>query len=135
MRFVDTSYWVAFHRSRERHHDEARDLWLADTGPVVTSNLVVGETWTFVNRRDGHQRATRFLDALDRSPRVTIGLVTEAIEEEAWTWLRRHDERAYSFVDGTSFALMRRNRINEALAFDGDFTAAGFVEARIGPTR
>jgi len=25
---------------------------------------------------------------------------------------------------------MRRERITEALAFDGDFTAAGFVEAR-----
>jgi predicted nucleic acid-binding protein len=45
-------------------------------------------------------------------------------------WLRRHDEREYSFVDATSFALMRSLRIREALAFDGDFTAAGFRELR-----
>ena len=51
-------------------------------------------------------------------------------EREAWDWLRRHDERVYSFVDATSFALMRRLRIAEALAFDGDFTAAGFLELR-----
>ena len=52
------------------------------------------------------------------------------LEEEAWTWLGRHDERPYSYVDATSFALMRKLRIGEALAFDGDFAAAGFVELR-----
>jgi predicted nucleic acid-binding protein len=36
--------------------------------------------------------------------------------------------RRYSFVDATSFALMRRRRLHEALTFDGDFAAAGFVE-------
>jgi predicted nucleic acid-binding protein len=39
---------------------------------------------------------------------------------------------AGSFVDATSFAVMRRRRIREALAFDGDFNAAGFVEVRAG---
>jgi predicted nucleic acid-binding protein len=33
-------------------------------------------------------------------------------------------------VDATSFASMRRRRLREALAFDGDFRAAGFVEVR-----
>jgi predicted nucleic acid-binding protein len=42
----------------------------------------------------------------------------------------RHDEREYSFVDATSFAVMRSLRIREALAFDGDFAAAAFVELR-----
>jgi predicted nucleic acid-binding protein len=40
------------------------------------------------------------------------------------------DEGGYSFVDATSFAAMRRFRIRETLAFDGDFVAAGFVEVR-----
>ncbi|HSH33844.1 MAG TPA: VapC toxin family PIN domain ribonuclease, partial [Actinomycetota bacterium] len=34
------------------------------------------------------------------------------------------------FVDATSFALMRALKIRRALAFDGDFTAAGFTELR-----
>jgi predicted nucleic acid-binding protein len=42
----------------------------------------------------------------------------------------RHDEREYSFVDATSFALMRSMRIKRVLAFDGDFAAAGFTELR-----
>jgi predicted nucleic acid-binding protein len=55
------------------------------------------------------------------------------VESEAWRWLRRHDERQYSFVDATSFVVMRRLRLKEALAFNGDFSAAGFIEVRPGP--
>ena len=61
---------------------------------------------------------------------LTVAHVEEAAAREALAWLRRHDERAYSFVDATSFAVMRRARLLEALAFDGDFSAAGFVEVR-----
>jgi len=45
-------------------------------------------------------------------------------------WLRQHDEREYSFVDATSFRVMRDRRLREALAFDDDFSAAGFVQLR-----
>jgi len=45
-------------------------------------------------------------------------------------WLRERDEREYSFVDATSFTVMRSLRIREAFAFDGDFAAAGFTELR-----
>ena len=46
----------------------------------------------------------------------------------AWDWLRKHDERVYSYVDATSFRVMRDRRLREALAFDQDFAAAGFIE-------
>lgn len=61
---------------------------------------------------------------------LTVVHVDEGVEREARSWLRRHDERVYSFVDATSFAVMRRERVTEALAFDDDFSAAGFVEVR-----
>jgi predicted nucleic acid-binding protein len=72
----------------------------------------------------------QFLDRVRALPSLRLERVSAAIEDESWDWLRRHDERAYSFVDATSFALMRKLRIEEALAFDGDFAAAGFVELR-----
>ena len=71
-----------------------------------------------------------FYEAARKLPNLSVRHVEEETEAEAWRWLRRHDERTYSFVDATSFAVMRRLRIREALAFDGDFAAAGFVEAR-----
>ena len=41
----------------------------------------------------------------------------------------------YSYVDATSFRVMRDRRLREALAFDQDFAAAGFVEVRAEPRR
>jgi predicted nucleic acid-binding protein len=98
--------------------------------PLVTSNHVRGETWTFLLRRAWHEAGVRFLDALERTERISVLFVDERLERESLDWLRRHDEREYSFVDATSFALMRSLGIREALAFDGDFAAAGFVELR-----
>ena len=72
----------------------------------------------------------RWLDVNLAASRLTVNRIDEKLESEAWAWLRQHDERAYSFVDATSFALMRKLRIEDALAFDGDFAAGGFVELR-----
>lgn len=130
MKFADTSFWFSLQERRDRHHREATDLARAERGRVVTSNHIVGETWTLLRRRSGHASAVGFLERLQRLPNVELVHIDEDTEEEAWRWLRRHDERPYSFVDATSFAVMRRRRIREALAFDGDFAAAGFLEVR-----
>src|SRR5688500_12308499 len=130
MRFVDTSFWVAMRYARDARHDPARRIWEAGPGPLITTDAVLGETWTFLRRRSGHGRAVQFLDAATRLTTLTVRHVDEEIVTEAWRWLRRRDERTYSYVDATSFAVMRRLRVRDALAFDGDFAAAGFVEVR-----
>ena len=130
MTFADTSFWVALQFTRHPRHPAARALWAEHRRTVACSNQVLGETWTFLKRRVDHSAALAFLDAVTTSPTVAIHRISREIESEAWSWLRRHDERDYSFVECTSFALMRRLRIQSALAFDGDFSAAGFVELR-----
>ena len=130
MRFVDTSFFVALRMRDDRNHAQAERIWRADHGALLTSNYVVGETWTFARRRLGHAVAVEFLDLVERSARLLVEPVDSDLEAEAWAWLRRHDERSYSFVDATSFAMMRAHRVREALAFDGDYAAAGFTEMR-----
>jgi predicted nucleic acid-binding protein len=129
--FVDTSFWVALRNRRDAHNDDARRLFRAH-GPArpVTTTAVRGETWTFLRRRVGPAAAVGFLEALDQTSRLRVVPVDERWDAEALAWLRRHDEREYSYVDATSFTVMRALGIREALAFDGDFAAAGFVELR-----
>ena len=132
MIFVDTSFWVGLTVRPDPHHDDARAMLEAVVDePLVTSNHVRGETWTYLRRKVGHAIAVEFLDRVGRSPRLAVVPVGAEIEERALTWLRSHDEREYSFVDATSFALMRSLKVRRALAFDGDFTAAGFTEIRL----
>jgi uncharacterized protein len=129
--FVDTSFWIALAARRDARHREATALWRTHGNEILlTSNLVRGETWTFIRSRYGHREAVQFLDYLPLSLRLQIVAIPEAVEDIALIWLRRRDERIYSFVDATSFMLMQSLGIREALAFDGDFSAAGFVELR-----
>lgn len=135
MKFADTSWWVAWVlRSDARHADAtAMRVAIGATEQVLTTNLVVGETWTFLRKKDSHQVAVEFLDRvakLETARKLTIQSVEPTHESRAWQWLRRHDDRVYSFVDASSFEVMRERRLREALAFDQDFAAAGFIEVR-----
>jgi predicted nucleic acid-binding protein len=133
VKFADTSWWVAWSLPGDRRHNDALAMLeqLGPTEQVLTTNLIVGETWTFLRRKDGHRSALGFLDrteALTGRAKLAVHRVTPEQEEKAWSWLRKHDERPYSFVDATSFQVMRDRRLREALAFDHDFAAAGFIE-------
>ena len=135
MKFADTSWWVAWALPGDARHAEALAMLqqLGRSEQILTTNLVAGETWTFLRRKDSHRTALAFvdrLDALTAAQRLVIHRVAEDQETAAWGWLRRHDEREYSFVDATSFRAMRDRRLREALAFDQDFAAARFVEIR-----
>lgn len=131
MIFVDTSFWFALTQRRDLRHAAARTLLQRHTGrPLLTSNHVRGETWTLINRRHGRRAAVGFLDVVERTLRLRVEHVSENLEQQALTWLRQRDDREFSFVDATSFALMRHLGLNEVLAFDDDFAAAGFVELR-----
>lgn len=132
MIFVDSSFWIALRVPRDPHHHRAVTLAPAHGDDRwATSNHVRGETWTWVNRKAGHASAVRFLDALERSPRVDVVHVPEDLEGEALKWLRRRRRGQYSYVDATSFVLMRALGIRDALSFDEDFTAAGFRLLRV----
>jgi len=132
VKFADTGWWVAWALPSDARHSDALAMLgkLGRGEQILTTNHVVGETWTFLRRRAGHAYGVAYLDRIEtlRSGHgLTVARVSEDQERRALRWLREHDERRYSFVDATSFEVMRQRRLREALAFDGDFAAAGFV--------
>ena len=132
MIFADTSFLVAYMVERDQHHEAAVQLYdqVAHQRIAIT-NHVRGETWTWLRSRTWHGKAVAFLDSVGKGGSyIEVKRLPDDLEDDALRWLRQHDEREYSFVDATSFAFMRARGIEEALAFDGDFAAAGFTELR-----
>jgi uncharacterized protein len=135
MKFADTGWWVAWSSSNDRRH-EAAVLMAKRRSPgeqILTTNLVLGESWTFIRTKTFHAEAVKFLDRIGilvASNSLQIHRVSREQESAAWEFLRNRDERTYSFVDATSFRVMTDRRLREALAFDSDFAAAGFVEVQ-----
>ena len=49
------------------------------------------------------------------------------IDQAGRRWLDRLADRALSYTDATSFALIEAHRCDSALTFDRDFAAAGIA--------
>lgn len=128
--FVDTGAWQATSIRRDRLHQIASSTWtrLWQTGrSLVTTNLVVGETYTSIRAHYGYDAAWHFLDLVERTNRLTRHFVNAELEAQAYAILREYRDQAFSYVDATSFAFMRTHGIREAFAFDAHFATAGFT--------
>lgn len=90
----------------DSNHAMAAELWRDRRVAQLSTNHVLGKTWTFLRRRRGHADAVRAVDAIEASPGVSVVRVPDDAEDEAaWEWLRLRDDREYLFVDATSFAV------------------------------
>lgn len=94
---------------------------------MVTTNHVVGETYTLLRIVRGYRAAATFLEALDATERLERLFVSEDVEKRAFALLHRYHDHDFSFVDATSFTVMRAERIRYAFAFDAHFATAGFL--------
>lgn len=128
--FVDTGAWFGAQVVHDAHHDEAagalRGL-IALPIVLVTTNHVVGETCTLLRVTRGYDACRRFLESLDETTRLERLFVSQDLERRAFALLDRYRDHDFSFVDATSFALMRAERIRHAFAFDSHFATAGFI--------
>jgi predicted nucleic acid-binding protein len=94
---------------------------------LATSDYVFDETVTLVKRRFGFETARRLGDAILNEPAVDLIRVDASLQEDAWRLFLERSDQPYTFTDCTSFALMRRLGIREAIALDGDFVREGFI--------
>ena len=127
--FVDTSIWYAAADDGDADCEVARSLLTEHARSLVTSDLVLAELWNLANARIDHSAANRTVAAIaDGVARVECA--TDADLEAAAAALADFSDQAFSLTDRTSWALMERLAITDALALDADFRVY-----RYGPQR
>jgi predicted nucleic acid-binding protein len=121
MIFVDTSAWFAAYVPTDPQHQAVSRRLRSETGPVITTDFVVDETMTLLLARRERQRAVNFGRDLLEQGVARLEILTLADLVNAYTVFCRYDDKAWSFTDCTSFVLMQRLRIVEAVALDDHF--------------
>ncbi|MEW5825432.1 MAG: PIN domain-containing protein [Candidatus Bipolaricaulota bacterium] len=126
--FVDTSAFYALADGSDRNHRRAKAAYetLIGDGLSTTDHILV-ECWFLLGSRLGRDAAIRFWDAL-RSGIVSVLDVTHDDLERAREILSRFPDQTFSLVDATSFAVMEREGIARAFAFDAHYNIYRFGE-------
>lgn len=127
--FVDSSAWFAFINKKDAEHASVRNVIKNFEGRMVTSNFIFDELVTLCNYRLGHKTAIAVGDFLLTSNSIDLVRLTPDDEKSAWEIFRKRSDKSYSFTDCTSFALMRRLKIESCVALDDDFAQEGFQVA------
>jgi len=128
--FVDTSAWYPIAVPSHPDHEVIADALTAavrGSQRVVTTNLIVAETYALLLVRTRREAALGFLRAVRQSPNEVVS-ATPDLEERAIThWLDRYEDQDLSLADAVSFEVMAERGIRQALTLDHHFAAGGFL--------
>lgn len=128
--FVDTSALYALFASHDRNHATARaalEGLREARASLVTSNVVLLEAYVLVHARTGSTGLLRFRSAVGGSRWLRAVEIPGRVVDEAWGLIEARVDKGYSFVDATSFGLMRLLGVKQAFSFDDHFRQEGFV--------
>jgi len=125
--FVDTSFLAALLLPKDANHSRAvRAIEALDrrrlSDLLLTTNNVVLETITVARYEGDHRVAVRAGELLYGGAMARLYRTTAEDEQEAFAYLRLHQDKAYSAVDCLSFVVMLKHGITEAFSFDDDFS-------------
>jgi predicted nucleic acid-binding protein len=126
--FIDTGAFVALRNRAEREHALARTTLkqlVEESAQLFTSNYVFAETYTALLVRVGRNEAIEWGKRFRASDTIELIRADQEVEHEAWSILESHADKEWSYVDATSFALIERERLDAAFAFDRHFAQRG----------
>lgn len=107
MLIVDTGPLVALGDSDDRHHPACRELLETDTGPLVTTALVIAETGYLLNRKLG-AAAEQALLAMILDDSLHVEALTKADWARASGLIGTYDDLNLGVTDATLIALAER---------------------------
>lgn len=125
--YIDTSAFFAILDSGDKFHKESKDTFLrliGDKEIFHSSNYIIIETMVLVQNRLGLDALRAFQD--DIVPIINIHWVDERIHNIAVSSLLIARRKNISFIDYTSFELMRLLGLKKVFTFDKHFEEQSF---------
>ncbi len=127
--FVDTSAWYAAADLGGVHHGRAVERLSEFSGDLLTSDHVLVETWFLAANRLGVDVAETLVTAI-RAGRARVAVATVADLEVAAQIHNAFADQEFSIVDRTSWSIMQRLGVHEAVSFDRDYSIYRFGRDR-----
>jgi hypothetical protein len=127
--FIDSGAFVATNLPRDQYHQRSREAWeqLANSSfRLYSSDAVFQETMALLHHRVGPELAIRWAEDHFQGKVISWLPINAQVQKAALPWMKKFADQAVSFVDATSFVLMRRENIRHVFSFDRHFAAAGF---------
>ena len=122
-----TGGFYAFTDADDEFHEKSCALFekaAAESWRLITTNYVVAETHALILSRLDRKLALGYLQGIFNGS-ILVERVTKQDENEALQLLIAHSDKDYSFCDVTSFIIMERLKVFEAIAFDTHFRQYG----------
>lgn len=103
---------------------------------LITTTYVITELVALLSLSCYHIGRPQLLDYAWRilnDPGTEVVHIDQATSSEAWQLLEARSDKEWSLVDASSFVLMRRHGMTEALTSDHHFAQAGFTPVPAQP--
>ncbi len=125
--FVDTSGWFELLVPGSRLQSQVQSVMRTPECRFVTSTHVLHELVPLILRQGSHHIAASAVRSIRTSPEVRIECPDEAEEARIWRLFLDRPDKRYSLTDCSSFIIMRRLGITEAVTTDNHFRQEGFT--------
>ena len=127
MIFVDTGGWFASIVPTDKNHEKARNWFLQNREPLITTNYIVDETLTLFKARGEYKRALQIGEQFFNGSLSSVYDLNGEDLTETWQVFKQFSDKEWSFTDCSSKVVMEKLGITHAFAFNGHFKQFGTI--------
>ena len=124
--FIDSAALIAVFNKNDQHHKTATDYYgtLTKSTSLITTLLVVSETYTWFRYHLNHKIAIDFLDVVEEAIALEwlkIIYPDPFLNNQAQNILRYYSDQDLSYVDAVNIAVLQNMKIKDVFSFDSHF--------------
>ena len=127
MIFVDTGGWFGSIVPTDKNHEKAKNWFLQNREPLITSNYVIDETLTLFKARGEYQRALQIGEQFFNGSLTGVYDLNGEDIIKTWEVFKNYSDKEWSFTDCSSKVIMEKLGITHAFAFDIHFNQFGNI--------